>query len=155
MPELNFQPGSSRDADLIEGSSPLGEARYAAANYVRSNFAKVVALARNGEEKIVITEHSKPACAVVPITQYRILTLLERAGLTSEISELTYKSIPIDEMISELIEMMTLKVTKTRSRKHDRIGASDSSNSDDSSQPRARNTKRTVKKSPQTLLEED
>ena len=155
MPELNFRPGPSRDSDLIEGSSPLGEARYAAANYVRSNFAKVVALARNGEEKIVITEHSKPACAVVPITQYRILTLLERAGLTNELSELTYKSISIEEMISELIELMTLKVTKTRSRKHDRTGASDSSNNYDSSRQRVRKTKRAVTKSSETLLEAD
>lgn len=103
MPAFEPRNRNERDADLINGSTRLlGEAEYAPANYVRSNFSSVIDNARVSNAKIVITEHRRPAAAVVPVNEFRILRLLEVLGVTESISELTYTDVSIAEAIAAL-----------------------------------------------------
>jgi len=105
MPALKEELQESKDTDLIKGSKLLGEADYAAVNSVRSNFAKIIDLSNNDGKKILITEHKKPAAAVVPVSEFRILMLLEKVGMTENLKKLTYEDISPDEALKKLIKL--------------------------------------------------
>lgn len=94
MPIVQFDSEEEIDSDLIESNgSALGEATYAAANDVRRQFSKFVDRSKKDGKKTLVTEHRKPAAALVPVNQYRILKMLDQAGYTEKLSELTYQDI--------------------------------------------------------------
>jgi prevent-host-death family protein len=112
MPELTDELHQGKNSDLIKGSKLLGEADYAAVNSVRSNFAKIVDMSNNEGKKILITDHKKPAAAVVPVSEFRILMLLEKVGMTQQLTELTYEDISVDEALEALNRMSTEALNK-------------------------------------------
>jgi prevent-host-death family protein len=96
-------PREVRDTDLIDGTaSLLGESLHAPANYVRTHFASIIDHAKTDREKIIVTEHMKPAAAVIPVSEFRILKLLDQIGVTADLSNLTYKDIDINQAMKEL-----------------------------------------------------
>lgn len=108
MPAIRSTKKDARDHDLMNGTAPtlVGEADYAAANYVRTNFASVVGLSRNEKAKILITEHNYPAAAVVPVSQYRILKFLDSIGITDALSDITYTEVSFEDAIQELSKII-------------------------------------------------
>ena len=91
-----------RDTDLIEGNSILGEATYAGSGYARTHFSEIIDRSKKDGEKTLITEHNKPAAAVVSVKDFRILKLLDSLGISDKIGDLTYKEITPENIVSEL-----------------------------------------------------
>jgi antitoxin (DNA-binding transcriptional repressor) of toxin-antitoxin stability system len=107
VPAIAKAPRDVRDADLIDGTaSLLGESTHAPVNYVRMHFASIIDHAKTDKEKILVTEHKRPAAAVVPVGEFRILKLLDQIGVTSDLSQLTYKDINIEDAIKELTRII-------------------------------------------------
>jgi prevent-host-death family protein len=93
---------------LIDGSAGLlGDSIHAPANYVRTHFASIIDHAKTDKEKIIVTEHKKPAAAVIPVSEFRILKLLDQIGVTADLSSLTYRDIDINEAIEELARIIS------------------------------------------------
>lgn len=108
MPAIKMASREDRDQDLISGGSQLvDEANYATVSHVRTHFADVIDASRRAGAKTLITERSKPAAAVVPVVEFRILQLFEKAGLIERLSELTYKDISVDQALAEIGEILT------------------------------------------------
>ena len=94
MPTIKFEDENTDDSDLLaSGETPLGEANYAASNSVRKEFSKFIDRSKRDGERTLITEHNKPSAAIVPVSEYRILKMLDKAGFTELLANITMKSV--------------------------------------------------------------
>jgi PHD/YefM family antitoxin component YafN of YafNO toxin-antitoxin module len=98
---------STPDDDLLKGDNLLlGETRYAPINEFRSKMAFYVDLMKRENEKILITEHKKPTAAVVQVKEFRILKLLDQAGVSERLSSLTYSDITPEDALKQISRIL-------------------------------------------------
>lgn len=135
MPAIADARKVTRDTDLIDGTAKLlGESYHAPANYVRTHFAWIIDHAKTGKEKIIVTEHMKPAAAVVPVSEFRILKLFDQLGVTTDLSDLTYQNIEIGEALKQLKKILNKSIEEYNS-----VGGPDGNGSSASSSQSRKN----------------
>lgn len=93
MPKVQIQEVEAKDTDLVSPRGPLGDAHYAAATDVRQKFAAFANMSRNLGQMTLITERQKPAAALVSVSDYRILRILDAAGYKDKLAELSYEKL--------------------------------------------------------------
>ena len=91
MPKLNEADLASRDADLLEDHFFINSRE------ARSNFSRIIDLARVENNKVIITDRGDPAAAVVPIKDVRLLDLIEKIGFTKKLEDHGYKDFSVAE----------------------------------------------------------
>lgn len=106
MPALSKH--TPKDNDLIEGTWKLGEATYAGSGYARTHFAEIIDRSKNSGEKTLITEHNKPAAAIVTVQDFRIVKLIEALGLAKDVGELTYQDFDKEDVLNRLGELLAM-----------------------------------------------
>lgn len=114
---------STPDDDLISGDNLLlGETRYAPIHEFRSKMAFYVDLMKRENEKILITEHRKPTAAVVPVKEFRILKLLDQAGVSERLSSLTYSDVAPEDALNQLSRIFEDAVKEQNEQRSNEAG---------------------------------
>lgn len=96
-----------RDSDILERDDLANG--IVGVRDARANFSRVIDVARTDRSRLLITDNGKPAAAVVPIPQWRILDYLDKLGVSDKVTELAYENLKFDEFILELERMRDAK----------------------------------------------
>jgi prevent-host-death family protein len=77
------------------------------ARQARTQFSRLMDIARVDRDRIVVTNHGAPAVAIIPISDLRLLRLLDETGLTKKVADKSFKTLSSNEF--RTILMRTIK----------------------------------------------
>lgn len=83
---------SRRDDDVLQNNKAIN------ARSARSHFAQIVKASQVQGDRVVITEHGSPAVAVIPLSDLRILSILDQMELKNRVSDASFRSVSLDEL---------------------------------------------------------
>src|SRR5690349_21457197 len=82
-----FETDDRSDNDVLKNAVTIR------AKDARTKFSKVVDAARVDDDRIVVTNHGAPVVAIVPISDLRMLNLLDDLGVRDRIEDKSMRSV--------------------------------------------------------------